>query len=305
MVNLEQLVAFDRIVREGSFSRAAWGLQIAQPTISARIQALEQMVGGPLFVRNNRTVTLTERGVGFLPFARQALAALQRGIDAAAQTEDGQRGELKVGMLRSIAGGFIAPALNGFLQAYPNLHCRVDESNHWQLVEWLYDNKIELAIIAWPPIGPQIAEVTPIHHFREPVVLLAHHTHPLAQLRRVTREDVAHLSQPFILLRWWQITPEPLTQLAQQAGQTIDVPTDTGRYLIANGYGAAFFNRGQITSELVGKEVVEIEVVDLPLLYRDSALVRLTRNSTLSAAASHFIDCVHQQASRLGFVYGA
>ena len=62
-MNIEQLIAFDRIVREGSFSRAAWVLQIAQPTISARIQALEQAVGGALFTRNNRSVVLTERGV--------------------------------------------------------------------------------------------------------------------------------------------------------------------------------------------------------------------------------------------------
>lgn len=302
-MNIEQLIAFDRIVREGSFSRAAWGLQIAQPTISARIQALEQTVGGSLFIRNNRTVTLTERGVGFLPFARQALEALQRGIDAAEQTEKGQQGELKVGVLRSISGGFIGPALRCFLRSYPKIHCCLNEGNHWQLVEWLYDSKIELAIIAWPPIGPQIAEMTPLYHFREPVVLLAHRMHPLAQLSRVTQADVAHLSDPFILLRWWQITPDPIIQLAEQSGQMLDVSTDTGRYLIANGIGAGFFNRGQITSELMGEEMVEIEVADLPPLSRDSALVRLTRNSTLSAAASHFIENVHEQAKRLGFFY--
>lgn len=229
-------------------------------------------MGGSLFVRNNRTVTLTERGVGFLPFARQALEALQKGMEAAALTERGQQGELRVGVLRSIAGGFIAPALQRFLQAYPHLHCRVDESNHWQLVEWLYDNKIEHAIITWPPIGPQIAEVTPLHHFREPVVLLAHRTHPLAQRQQVTREDVVRLSDPLILLRWWQITPEPLVQMAQLAGQILDVPTDTGRYLIANGHGAGFFNRGQVTPELLGEEMVEIDVIDLPRLFRDSAL---------------------------------
>ena len=47
-MDLQQLIAFDRIVREGSFSRAARELQIAQPTISARMQALEAEVGGVL-----------------------------------------------------------------------------------------------------------------------------------------------------------------------------------------------------------------------------------------------------------------
>ena len=302
-MNIEQLLAFDRVVREGSFSRAAWALQIAQPTISARIQALEQTVGGPLFVRNNRTVTLTERGVSFLPYARQALDALQKGLDAAAAVEHGQQGELRVGVLRSLAAGFVAPAVQRFFHDYPNVSCTVEESNHWQLVEWLYDNQIELSLIAWPPIGPHIAEMTPLLHFREPVVLLAHRHHPLAQLKRVTQEDVERLSNPFLLMRWWQVTPDPVTRLAQRARHVIDVPTDTGRYLIANGIGAGLFNRGQVMPELIANNVVEIEIVDLPPLFRTSALVRLTRNSTLSAAATHFIDSLQDQAKRLGFLH--
>jgi DNA-binding transcriptional LysR family regulator len=303
VMNIEQLIAFDRVVREGSFSRAAWALQIAQPTISARIQALEQTIGGPLFVRNNRTVTLTERGVSFLPYARQALDALQKGIDAAAEVEPGQHGELRVGVLRSLAGSLVAPALQRFFQAYPGVSCIVEEGNHWQLVERLHDNQVELSIVVWPPIGPHIADMTPLLHFREQVVLLAHRNHALAQLKRVTQKDVERLSNPFLLLRWWQVTPDTVTQLAQRAERVIDVPTDTARYLLANGIGAGLFNRGQVTPELIANDVVEIEIVDLPPLFRTSALVRLTRNSTLSAVASHFIDNIQAQAKRLGFLH--
>ena len=48
-MDADQLLAFDRIVREGSFSRAAQGMDISQPTISARIRTLEAAVGGALF----------------------------------------------------------------------------------------------------------------------------------------------------------------------------------------------------------------------------------------------------------------
>ena len=58
-----QLTTFDRIVREGSFSRAARELHIAQPTISARIHALEEEVGGALLTRTNHGVQLTALGV--------------------------------------------------------------------------------------------------------------------------------------------------------------------------------------------------------------------------------------------------
>jgi DNA-binding transcriptional LysR family regulator len=72
-MDIDQLQAFERIVREGSFSRAARTLDITQPTISARIQALEQEVGSSLFIRGGRKVTLTERGESFRPS--------QRGVD--------------------------------------------------------------------------------------------------------------------------------------------------------------------------------------------------------------------------------
>src|SRR2546427_466487 len=78
----EQLAAFDRIAREGSFTRAAISLGIGQPAISARIQALEEQVGGTLFTRGRR-IALTTLGESFLPFARRALEVLGEGIEAA------------------------------------------------------------------------------------------------------------------------------------------------------------------------------------------------------------------------------
>ena len=47
-MDLDQLIAFERIAREHSFSQAAWELGIAQSTISARVQALERDIGDPV-----------------------------------------------------------------------------------------------------------------------------------------------------------------------------------------------------------------------------------------------------------------
>jgi DNA-binding transcriptional LysR family regulator len=76
-MDIDQLRAFERIVREGSFSRAARALDITQPTISARIAALERTLGGRLFSRGGRNLTLTERVEQFLPYARRVLEVLE------------------------------------------------------------------------------------------------------------------------------------------------------------------------------------------------------------------------------------
>src|SRR5215467_4033218 len=120
-MDTDQLQAFDRIVREGSFSRAARMLDIAQPSISARIQALEQEVGGPLFHRGGRKITLTERGESFLPYARRMLEVLAEGVEAAQSAQAGKRGRVTVGTIQSLAGGFFASTITSFHTTHPQV----------------------------------------------------------------------------------------------------------------------------------------------------------------------------------------
>src|SRR6478672_6817473 len=101
----QQLVTFERIVREGSFNRAARALNLSQAAISGRIQALEAEIGGPLFIRGGRRVTLTEAGENFLPYARRALAVIAEGMEAARGIHAGQRGRVSLGAIDSVVDG--------------------------------------------------------------------------------------------------------------------------------------------------------------------------------------------------------
>src|SRR3954462_1083221 len=91
MMHFDQLAAFDRVAREGSFSRAAVALGLGQPAVSARILALEDAVGGALFLRARR-IRLTALGESFLPFARRALEVVREGVAAARLPRGGGRG---------------------------------------------------------------------------------------------------------------------------------------------------------------------------------------------------------------------
>ena len=124
-------------------------------------------------------------------------------------------------------------------------------------------------------------------------------------METVIQADVARLSNSYILLRWWQVTPDTVMQIANSATQMLNAPTDSGRCLLAHEVGAGFFNRGQITEALMSRDLVEIEVVDLPQLHRDSPLVRLKRNLTLSAAATNFMGCIHRRAVQVGLLVAA
>ena len=64
------------VAAHGTFTEAARELFMAQSTLSRQVAALEREVGGPLFVRGTRSVTLTPRGAAFLPHAERLLKAV-------------------------------------------------------------------------------------------------------------------------------------------------------------------------------------------------------------------------------------
>jgi DNA-binding transcriptional LysR family regulator len=305
-MDTSQLAAFDRVVRERSFSRAARALDIAQPTISERIRALERAVGGELFARGGgrggRGAELTDLGASFLPFARRALEVLDAGIEVARQTDAGERGRATLGVLESLSGSFLGPPLARFHAAHPGVEVVVRAGRQPQLIELLLDGVVGMAVIAWPCPEPLAAELTVLLRLRERVVLVAAPGHALVRAATVTAADVAELARPFLLLRWWVDLPAPLARLSDQASSRLDLPMDTGRHMVLHGTGAGFFPWMQVAEPIQSGQLCEVQVADLPLLVRDSALVRRGAAAPLSPAARALIEQLSHRAIQVGLL---
>ena len=95
-----QLRTLLAVVREGSFTAAAMALDVAQPTVTARMHALERAVGAPLFVRRGRRVALTPHGEALRDPAERALQALEEGLFAARRSASAG-GAVQVGIADS------------------------------------------------------------------------------------------------------------------------------------------------------------------------------------------------------------
>jgi DNA-binding transcriptional LysR family regulator len=298
-MDIDQLLAFDRVVREGSFSRAAWALDLTQPTISARIQALEQEVGGPLFVRGGRRVALTERGESFLRYARRALAVLAEGVEAARLTQVGQRGRVTVGTLPSLAGGFLASAIARFHTAHPQVELFMRTGHSDLVVEMLRDGVVKVGLITAPTFSP---DLTPLLHFREPLVLVVPAGHSLARREPVTLGDVERESRPFLLVRWGPAMNPILARLDVQAEPVIELPIETVLHLLRRGIGTAFLTRTFVMDDLASGRLAEVAVRDLPPLFRESTLVRPARGGALAAAVADFVSALREEAGALGLM---
>jgi DNA-binding transcriptional LysR family regulator len=123
-MELAQLDAFISAADCGSFSRAADLLNVAQPSLSNRIQSLEREVGQPLFERMGRGVKLTDAGRAFLPYAQRVLRTLNDGLMVLEGTREGTGGRLMIGTAPAV-GTYVLPRL---LKVFCDNHEGVDVS---------------------------------------------------------------------------------------------------------------------------------------------------------------------------------
>jgi LysR family hydrogen peroxide-inducible transcriptional activator len=192
MHQLEYLIA---IAEEGSFTKAAERLLIAQPSLSQQIKKLEQEVGRPLFDRLPRGVVLTEAGFRLVEHARRAMSEMNDGKRKVAEIGDQVAGSLAVGAIPTIAPFLLPAAVSAFLRRWPGVAFALVEDVTTKLLDGLERGELDLAIMS-------TAEHLPTIHIEtvasEPLFLVVAKGHRLARRRKVAWSDVEE--EPFLVL---------------------------------------------------------------------------------------------------------
>ncbi len=134
-MNFRQLECFIAVVDEGSFTRAARRVGIAQPSLSQHIRALEDELEGSLLDRLPRGVSLTPAGRALLPEARLAVRALERGRQRARSALALELGELEIATVLSMAVGVLPAHIGIWHERHPNVAIRIHEFRHRTLLE--------------------------------------------------------------------------------------------------------------------------------------------------------------------------
>ncbi|MDB5375701.1 MAG: hypothetical protein JWR00_147 [Rubritepida sp.] len=146
-MDLRQLQLFRRIVAEGSFSRAAAALGIAQPALSRQVRALEEELGIRLLHRNGRGVSPTEEGRRFAEAVAPVLDDLDRVREEAMAAQGVARGKLRVAMPPSVAAA-LGPALMRHLRAeMPEVELNLRDGFTGTIHEWLTRGEVDIAVL--------------------------------------------------------------------------------------------------------------------------------------------------------------
>ena len=120
----DHLRFFAALAQTGTLASAARALGVEHTTVARRIQALEQQLGNPLFVRDASGHKLSEAGKQLLPVA-QAMEQAARGVERlgmqAAAEPSAVAGLVRVGVTEGLGVQLIAAPLALLGQQYPKL----------------------------------------------------------------------------------------------------------------------------------------------------------------------------------------
>lgn len=121
MDRIELYRVFVRVVDCAGFTRAADQLNLPRSTVSEAVRTLEQRLGTRLLHRTTRQVTPTQDGMLFHARCQQLIADVDEAEQLFRQSPQALSGRIKVDVPGRIGRLIIAPALPGFLQAYPQI----------------------------------------------------------------------------------------------------------------------------------------------------------------------------------------
>ncbi|QYJ19142.1 LysR family transcriptional regulator [Achromobacter sp. ES-001] len=193
-MQLRHLRYFQAVAEEGSFTRAAARLHIAQPPLSRQIRQFEDELGVVLFERTTRALRLTEAGRFLLEQSRLLTARLEEVLEGTRRLGQTQRRWFGIGFVPSTLYGFVPELIRQLRSADPQVEVGLTEMTSLPQIEALKAGRIDLGIgrilLDDPAIERRVL-------MTEPLMAAVPLHHPLAGLASVSVDRLAQ--EPFVL----------------------------------------------------------------------------------------------------------
>ncbi len=127
--NLSHLVVFTAVARHSSFQKAGAETGMSTSAVSHAIRGLEERLGVGLFNRTTRSVALTDAGQRLLERLQPVLREVGDAIEEMNNFRSTPTGTLRINTSRAAAHMLIAPLMQHFLAAYPEIHLEIVEED--------------------------------------------------------------------------------------------------------------------------------------------------------------------------------
>jgi DNA-binding transcriptional LysR family regulator len=298
-MEIGQLQAFERAVREGSFTRAGDALGLTQPAVSTRITTLEAELGGPLFERRGRELQLTPLGEHLLPYVQRLLALYDDTKQAAYQLQTGRAGQVKLAAPTPFVLGYLVETLAHFRRRHSTIDILIRERNKTVIFDLIRDGTMALGLVNAPVYDREMAQIV---RLQDPVRAVAARTHPLATNDAPIPMDALYAHTIYRVSMFPQMTAF-VDEVAEQArsgsgGAVVAVPMVMALRLVTMGQGVTFLPESYVRHSVNADELVYLNVEGIPPLVSEPVLIA-HRERTLDQANDAFVQTFLQDWRKL------
>lgn len=169
------------------FHKAAERCHVSQPTLSAQVQQMEDVLGVKLFERDRRRVLLTSAGEEVVARARRVLIELDDLIANVTRARDPFTSTLRIGVIPTIAPYLLPEVLPGVAARYPDLRLIFREEKTPDVVRDLESGQIDVGLLA---LEADIGDFAREEILKDPFVVALPKGHPLAKKKRIAPADL-------------------------------------------------------------------------------------------------------------------
>ncbi|WP_419148448.1 HTH-type transcriptional activator IlvY [Pseudoalteromonas 'SMAR'] len=165
-MNHKQLKYFLALADTLHFSRASERCFVSPPTLSRQIKQLEEEVGAPLFLRDNRTVELTQQGKAFIHYAQSTLSSWRQFKSECVDDNKPLSGELSLFCSVTATYSFIYDLFSRFRHQYPQVELNLITGDPAHSIAQVASGKEDVAVAVRPKHLPSGIEYLPIGRSR-------------------------------------------------------------------------------------------------------------------------------------------
>ena len=177
LVGIRELNYIIAIAEEGSISKAAERLFMAQSSLSQYLAGLEHEVNSKLFVRTSTGVRPTESGRLMIEYAYRERSEYHRLRDEIQDVEALKGGRVILGISTFRGTFLLPPVLEAFRNDYPGVHVEIVEANSMALEVMLKNGTIDIALIIMPPKLLKPDDVKLLMH--DEICIITNREHPV------------------------------------------------------------------------------------------------------------------------------
>ncbi len=146
-INFEYYKVFYEVAKNENITKASEILHISQPAISKTIKLLEEKLGGTLFVRTKKGVTLTEEGKEFYSYIAKAIEYINSAENKFSDLINLETGIIKIGINSTLTKEFLLPYLEKFNKLCPKIDIQITNGITSHLISELKNGLIDIVFL--------------------------------------------------------------------------------------------------------------------------------------------------------------